>query len=402
MMTKLKLRAIFSVILAMCIVCLAVSVSCAAAPQTQGDIEKQLKAEELRYKKIQSQIDEAKRKKDEAAQQEKKVIRDLNNLSSEMSKAEQRINITVLKRNQVSAKISDIHSRINGTSKNINYAKDLLRDRVVAMYKYGGLTEFNLFMSAEGARDALATSYMLAKIADQDKALIGDLYKQKSLLDKAHNDLLKQRSELENRDKELKKEKSLLQKTSQERNKLLQQVRKDKALFEAQQEELLRASRELQEKVKQLLSAKKKLQLQNNGKTTPFYYKGGKLAWPLRGSINSPYGTRVHPVFKTKTTHTGIDIAGKKGDPVRAASDGEVLYTGWLRGYGQVVIIDHGGDLTTVYAHLSGIDTNENAKVKMGDQVGRVGSTGVTTGNNLHFEVRVNGNTVDPMGYLGR
>ncbi|MDR3321920.1 MAG: M23 family metallopeptidase, partial [Synergistaceae bacterium] len=131
-------------------------------------------------------------------------------------------------------------------------------------------------------------------------------------------------------------------------------------------------------------------------------YKGGRLAWPLRGAITSPYGSRIHPVFKTRTTHTGLDIDGNKGDPVRAAADGEILYTGWLRGYGQVVIIDHGGNLTTVYAHLSGIDTTENAKIKTGDKIGRVGSTGVATGNHLHFEVRVNGNTTDPLTYLNK
>ncbi|MBP8785766.1 MAG: M23 family metallopeptidase, partial [Synergistaceae bacterium] len=98
--------------------------------------------------------------------------------------------------------------------------------------------------------------------------------------------------------------------------------------------------------------------------------------------------------------HTGIDIDGNKGDPVRAANDGEVLYTGWLRGYGQVVILDHGGNLTTVYAHLSKIDAQESSKVSRGDLIGRVGSTGVSTGNHLHFEVRVNGNAVNPMSYL--
>ena len=87
---------------------------------------------------------------------------------------------------------------------------------------------------------------------------------------------------------------------------------------------------------------------------------------------------------------------------VRAAADGEILYTGWLRGYGQVVIIDHGGNLTTVYAHLSAIDTTENAKVKAGDVVGKVGSTGTATGNHLHFEVRVNGSTTDPLTYLNK
>ena len=89
-----------------------------------------------------------------------------------------------------------------------------------------------------------------------------------------------------------------------------------------------------------------------------------------------------------------------KGTPIKAADPGEVLYTGWMRGYGQVVIIDHGANLTTVYAHMSKIETSENAKVTRKTVIGRVGATGVATGNHLHFEVRVNGDAVNPMKYL--
>ena len=372
------------------------------APQNLGDLEGQIKAQELRYKKMQDQIKESNQKLKAANKKEQKVIKDITNLSAEISKTEQLRSIAVLKRNKIANKIEEILSEIDSTSGSIEDMKRLLRSRVVAMYKYGGITEFNLLLSASGVQDAMSTSYMLSKIAEQDKALIDDLFSKKATLDKAKAELVKQKTELETRDKELLKRKESIEKTTKERNKLLQQVRKDKALFQAEQEELLRASKELQQKVQQLLAAKKKMQQQNRGATTPLYYKGGRLAWPLRGAITSPYGSRIHPVFKTKMTHTGLDIDGNKGDPVRAAADGEILYTGWLRGYGQVVIVDHGGSLTTVYAHLSAIDTTENAKIKAGDIIGKVGSTGVATGNHLHFEVRVNGNTTDPLKYLNK
>lgn len=372
----------------------------AATASKQSDIEKQIKAEEQRLKKIQGQITTYKKRERDAVQKERKVIKDINELSSRMSETEQLHNIAVLRRNQVLNKLADTTSQIAVTTKKIERARELLSGRMVAVYKYGGVAEFNLLMSAGGAQDALSTSYLLGKIAEQDRELIHELSTHKNALDKAREELIKQKTELEKRNKELEKQKVTIQKTSQERNRLLDQVRKDKALFQAEQAELLRASKELQNKVTELLAAKKKMQEAQRNGATPVYFKGGRLAWPLRGKINSPYGGRIHPVFKTKTTHTGIDINGNKGDPARAAADGEILYTGWLRGYGQVVIIDHGGNLTTVYAHLSGIDTTENAKVKAGQQIGRVGSTGTATGNHLHFEVRVNGNTVNPMKYL--
>jgi murein DD-endopeptidase MepM/ murein hydrolase activator NlpD len=374
--------------------------SYAAAPKNNSDLEKQLAAQEKQLKKIEGQIKASNKKLKEANKKEQTFIKEISTLSNSLAEAEQRLNVSVLKRNQIANKLLETTAMINKTQEKIERAKQMLSSRMVAVYKFGGVSEFNLFMSASGAQDALATSYLLARIAEQDKELIRELQVQKGTLDKARAELVKQKAELESRNKELETHKINIQKTSKERSKLLEKIRKDKALFQAEQDELLKASGELKGKVNELLAAKKKMQQANKTAATPRYFKGGKLAWPLRGKITSPYGTRIHPVFKTKATHTGLDIDGQRGDPVRAAADGEVLYTGWLRGYGQVIVLDHGGDLTTIYAHLSGIDVLENSKIKTGDIIGRVGATGITTGPHLHFEVRVNGNTTDPIKYL--
>jgi murein DD-endopeptidase MepM/ murein hydrolase activator NlpD len=377
---------------------MAVSFAASAfAAAANTDIEKELANQQKRLDTMEREIKKNDAKLKDAKKKEEKAINDISKLSNQLAEAEQRLNVTELKRQQVTNKLTETALKIQEMETRIEKAKKLLKERVVAVYKYGGAAEFSLLMSASGTQDALSTSYLLTKIAEQDKALITNLTIEKAALDKAKTELEKQRKDLDSRNKELERQKATIKKTTSDRNKMLQQARNDKAMFLAEQEELLKASKELKSKVNDLLAQKKR---QGKGGNTPLYYKGGKFAWPLRGKINSPYGSRIHPVFKTKATHTGIDIDGKRGDAVRAASDGEVLYTGWLRGYGQVVILDHGGDLTTVYAHLSGIDTVENAKVKTGDKIGRVGSTGVATGDHLHFEVRVNGNTVNPMKYL--
>jgi len=121
------------------------------------------------------------------------------------------------------------------------------------------------------------------------------------------------------------------------------------------------------------------------------------LIWPARGVFTSGFGLRRHPVFRILRMHTGQDIAAPYGTPVRAAADGQVLYTGWFGGYGKIVVIDHGGGLSTLYAHLSAILTGEGAVVRRGQVIGRVGSTGYSTGPHVHFEVRVNGRPIDPV-----
>lgn len=122
--------------------------------------------------------------------------------------------------------------------------------------------------------------------------------------------------------------------------------------------------------------------------------------WPLDGPVVSEFGMRVHPIFKTTRMHKGIDIDGDTGDPIEAASGGTVLWAGPRTGFGNTVIISHGGGFTTLYAHMSSIATTSGAEVAAGDVIGAVGQTGWATGPHLHFEVRVEGVAVDPRPFL--
>ena len=126
----------------------------------------------------------------------------------------------------------------------------------------------------------------------------------------------------------------------------------------------------------------------------------GVLRWPVNGWISSYYGWRVHPIFGTRRMHTGIDIAAIGGTPIYAAESGNVIISGLRGGYGNTVVIDHGGGLATLYAHQSRITVPVGYKVAAGERIGFVGCTGYCTGDHLHFEVHVNGKHVDPLGYL--
>jgi len=392
---KIKPFLLVSVVFA----CLCTAAFAATSEMTGAALETELANQQRRLDTMQRDIQRAEQGLREARRKEEQAINDISRLGNQLATTEQEINVTVLRIDQITERMTETTANIQKLETSIEDAKDLLSKRVVAVYKYGGTAEFSLLMSANGTQDALTTSYLLTKIAEQDRSLINNFTAEKEALDRAKAELEKQRKDLDTRNTELDNRRRQIQRTSEERNRLLQEARKDKATFEAEQAELQRASNELRNKVNDLL-AQRRRQQQAQGGQTPLYFTGGKFAWPLRGPITSQYGTRVHPVFGTRTTHTGVDIDGNRGDPVRAPADGEILYTGWLRGYGQVVIVDHGGELTTIFAHLSAIDVTEGRRVRTGDLIGKVGSTGITTGPHLHFEVRVNGNHVDPMRYL--
>ena len=126
----------------------------------------------------------------------------------------------------------------------------------------------------------------------------------------------------------------------------------------------------------------------------------GRLAWPMDGLVSSGYGWRIHPILNRRIFHNGIDLRGATGTPVRAAGSGRVIMAQWWSGYGNSVVIQHGGDVTSIYAHLSRFGASLGRDVNEGEVIGYVGCTGLCTGPHLHFEVRESGAPVNPIKYL--
>jgi murein DD-endopeptidase MepM/ murein hydrolase activator NlpD len=137
-------------------------------------------------------------------------------------------------------------------------------------------------------------------------------------------------------------------------------------------------------------------QLQGSGPAPagPIRQGGGGYIWPVNGPVVSPFGQRWGRL------HAGVDIAAPAGTPIRAAASGSVAMAGWTGGYGQYTCIQHGGGVATCYAHQSSIGVSVGQSVKQGQVIGAVGCTGHCFGDHLHFEVRIGGSPVDPMGYL--
>jgi murein DD-endopeptidase MepM/ murein hydrolase activator NlpD len=171
----------------------------------------------------------------------------------------------------------------------------------------------------------------------------------------------------------------------------------DAKAYEQAERELLAESRRLEREIVVLT----RLSVQQAAKQT---HGSGVLAWPLRGKITSGFGYRMHPIHHKSLMHTGLDISRAHGTPVAAADSGHVIYSGWRGGYGKVVMINHGNqrgnNIVTLYAHLSSIRVGTGQEVNKGSTIGNVGSTGYSTGAHLHFEVRVDGRPVNPLGYL--
>ena len=178
---------------------------------------------------------------------------------------------------------------------------------------------------------------------------------------------------------------------SRSKKRLLTDIHQEKSVYEKALNELERTSRELEQAIRRLQSPDDPA-IVTKGK--------GAMAWPTAGPITSYYGYRTHPIHGTRKLHTGLDISAPHNQAVMTATDSTVIMSDWYGGYGQTIVIDHGGGVSTLYGHNSSLVVGVGQQVVRGQTVAKIGSTGVSTGPHCHFEVRVNGTPEDPLGWL--
>ena len=308
---------------------------------------------------------------------------------------------------KLEAEIATKEAEIKATEAEYEYEQDLLNERMTAFYKQGGvLLYLDLLLESTDISDLIARTTLVQRVlsANNDAAVALIDTREKLETARAEFDRMlttasSKRSEAEAVEKNLRglrsqRESALnSQRAAQsEKTELMEKSEADAERYMAQAEEEEAAARRME------------AQLRASADSGSGQYTGGVMAWPVPGgSLTSPYGWRTHPIFGSKRFHHGIDISRGNGTIV-AAGDGVVNQAsyGWNGGYGNIVVIDHGDGVTTLYTHIlaGGIKVSSGQQVTKGEPIALVGSTGYSTGPHLHFEVRINGASTDPMAFL--
>lgn len=265
--------------------------------------------------------------------------------------------------------------------------------RIAASYREGPVTYTDVLVGSRNLSDFLDRQYYVSKVMERDAELLSDLRQARETLAAEQQKLVRWKGDLDLAHRDNAERVAQVAREAAERERLLQQIARERALQEQQLAELEEDSRDIQRALEEQDARRRS----NPGGYRALPRWSGNLYRPANGPITSRFGYRFHPVLRYRRLHTGVDIGAGYGSPVYAAESGEVFHASWRGGYGKCIILLHGGEMSTLYGHLSQINVRPGQFVRRGQRIGAVGSTGMSTGPHLHFEVRRNGRPVNPL-----
>lgn len=290
----------------------------------------------------------------------------------------------------------------------------VLEKRVKDIYINGQISYLDVLFGAQDFADFLTRMDLLKRVIMQDSDLVNEVLEyQNEIVEIGKNLEADRKIQSELAEKAALAKNIKLQKVA-EQQALIDRMNNDKEVYDRQYAEMMAASNEVARLIEQkryqeqvaAMEAERQRQAQQN--SSQYQEQGGEVVpsgsggmiWPVSGEITSPFGWRTHPIFGSQIFHSGLDIGADYGVPIVAAQSGVVIEAGWIGGYGNTVMIDHGGGVVSLYGHNQSLAVDVGQSVSQGQVISYCGSTGNSTGPHCHFEVRVGGEPVSPYNYL--
>lgn len=330
----------------------------------------------------------------------KYVLADIGKVDAELTDIEGKLLDTGQRLGESKSEQTQVAADLTVATRRLATTKELARRRIKRMYMQGDVNLLSVLVGSADFNEVASREFVLEKIAARDRKVFLDYVsaRERVKTKKAQADELVRRVG------------SLLdtQKRQQESLKVARQKKgaylKDLQARQGELQEMLQQFADDERSITAQIQAYQRRQRRPGRpgqKPEPLPpYRGGRFAYPVNGRLTSGFGMRYHPILHITRMHTGCDFGAPIGSTIRAAAAGVVIHSSYMSGYGNVVIVDHGGGLSTVYAHCSRIVVSDGQRVGRGQYIANVGSTGLSTGPHLHFEVRVNGRAVNPRAYL--
>ncbi len=331
----------------------------------------------------------------------------IEQINTQIEQLDKELSVAMNELNTINKKLEDVTAQLNKAEDDLIEAtrqkeeqNDTLQKRVRYMYEYGNVSYFDTLVNAKSFSDLINRIEYLNTIHEYDVNLYDTLAKKEAEIQTLTETIKSSKAEVEVLQKSATEKKDELQASVDQKEALNQKIESDIQLLENQLDELDKANKDVENMIQAEIRRQQELAAQNNSSINTTY-TGGKLMWPSDTTrITSNFGYRIHPITGVRKLHAGVDVGVSVGTKVYAAESGTVITAGWVQGYGNCVIIMHDNGLTTLYAHLSSYNVSNGQRVSRGDTIAYSGNSGNSTGPHLHFEVRLNGTVVDPMGYV--
>ncbi len=338
-------------------------------------------------KNIQKEINEIKSEKSS-------ILKQIELLDNQIDAMNDEINLQAAVVAQLSDVIEETEQEIVNTQAKEDEQYVKLKDRVRLMYEHGDISYLGVLLESDGFFDFLSRYEIISQISAYEKQLFNEIKTLKQQIIDHKASLEQNKADEIAVQQQLEASKAELNQQMSAKNAQMQKIEN----AEDSELEKLRAI----DKEEQRLSAEVKEMATKLAAQNKKDYVGGNLTWPCPGNtrITSKFGMRFHPILKYNKLHTGVDVGAPKGAKIVSANAGTVITSTYNASYGNYVMVDHGGNMVTLYAHMSSRSVKKGDVVKKGQQLGLVGSTGYSTGPHLHFEIIKNGKYVDPMSYF--
>lgn len=359
-----------------------------ASPVTWAESIEDKKAE---LEDIQQQMDAKDAQREQKKQEIGNAVERLVAAQNELAEAKRKLAEIESRQRALEIKIRQNEASLKAKEADYNKTRQVYMKRLRDIYENGQVNYLDVLLGSTDFRDFASRMYLLQRVIRRDFNLIDTLNTQREALEQQKAILDGNKKELDAIHAEATAEQKIIAQKTVERQALYEQALAEKARLDAEYEELQRNSQEITAMIQRM---------EEEGRLAAQAHGSGQFMWPVNGEITSPFGWRVHPIWGTQIFHAGLDIGADYGEPVHAADSGTVVYAGWMGGYGNAVMVDHGGGLVTLYGHNSSITVSEGQQVGKGETIALAGSTGNSTGPHCHFEVRVHGEVTSPLQYL--
>lgn len=363
---------------------------------TLKNMQEQKKAIQQQIKK---EYEELKAKKDEISL----VYQEILKYDQQYFEVQQVLDVLETRLTEKKAEIETTQAQLVTAKEKENVYYKNTKERIKVMYEYGNTEYIAVLLESSNAMDFYNRLEYLNKIVEYDKTMLRRLEDIREEIEDTEGRLIIEKAELEHTQAEALIRKNEIENIRVLKSQQIETAIKKQAYIESEIKERQREEAILNKKIEEHIAA---IERERQKQTNALKFKGGLLKWPLPGyhRITSEFGQREDPItHKLGAMHNGTDIGAPNGTPIYAAADGEVIYAAWMNGYGNTIMIDHGKNsngqhVITLYAHCSSLVAAKGAQVVGGQTVvAKVGSTGRSTGNHLHFGLKIGGAWVDPM-----